>query len=224
MHHEVLNDRALTTQDHLFKLIIIGDTGVGKSCLMKRVMDNEFKTEHQVTIGVEFGSFGIKVEDKVIKLQIWDTAGQESFKSVTRIFYRGAHCVFLTYDVTREDTFANLSQWLSEVKQHATEDVRIYMVGNKSEMEEQREVTYERAVEMARAQKIHRVFETSAKTGYNVEELFASVGKELYAQAKKEMEQPVKAPVVENPVVSLEDTGKGGNKGRRVEKKKSGCC
>ena len=103
---------------------------------MKRVMDNEFKTEHQVTIGVEFGSFGVKVEDKVIKLQIWDTAGQESFKSVTRIFYRGAHCVFLTYDVTREDTFANLSQWLSEVKQHATEDVRIYMVGNKSEMED----------------------------------------------------------------------------------------
>ena len=143
---------------------------------------------------------------------------------MTRIFYRGAHCVFLTYDVTREDTFANLSQWLSEVKQHATEDVRIYMVGNKSEMEEQREVTYERAVEMARAQKIHRVFETSAKTGYNVEELFASVAKELYAQAKKEMEQPVKAPVVENPVVSLETTGKGGNNGRRVEKKKGVCC
>ncbi len=73
MSYEVLNDRALTTQDYLFKLIIIGDTGVGKSCLMKRIMDNEFKSEHQVTIGVEFGSFGVKVEDKIIKLQIWDT-------------------------------------------------------------------------------------------------------------------------------------------------------
>ena len=73
MSYEVLSDRALTTQDHLFKLIIIGDTGVGKSCLMKRIMDNEFKSEHQVTIGVEFGSFGIKVDDKIIKLQIWDT-------------------------------------------------------------------------------------------------------------------------------------------------------
>ena len=71
--YEVITDKALNTQDHLFKLIIIGDTGVGKSCLMKRVMDNEFKTEHQVTIGVEFGSFGLKVEGKVIKLQIWDT-------------------------------------------------------------------------------------------------------------------------------------------------------
>ena len=190
MPYEVVADRALTTQDHLFKLIIIGDTGVGKSCLMKRIMDNEFKQEHQVTIGVEFGSFGLKIDGKIIKLQIWDTAGQESFKSVTRIFYRGAHCVFLTYDVTREDTFVNLSQWLSEVKQHATEDVRVYMVGNKGDIEDQREVTHERALEMAKANKIHRVFETSAKTGANVEELFATVARELYIQAKQELEAP----------------------------------
>lgn len=149
LSHEVIADKSLTTQDHLFKLIIIGDTGVGKSCLMKRVMDNEFKIEHQVTIGVEFGSFGLKVDGKIIKLQIWDTAGQESFKSVTRIFYRGAHCVFLTYDVTREETFANLSDWLNEIRQHATEDVRIYLIGNKSEMEEQREVTLQRATDFA---------------------------------------------------------------------------
>ncbi len=103
----------------MFKLIIIGDTGVGKSCLMKRVMDNEFKTEHQVTIGVEFGSFGIKVENKIVKMQIWDTAGQESYKSVTRIFYRGAHCVFLTYDMTRDETFLNVESWYNEIKQHA---------------------------------------------------------------------------------------------------------
>lgn len=132
MPYEVIGDKALSTQDHLFKLIIIGDTGVGKSCLMKRVMDNEFKGEHQVTIGVEFGSFGLRINNQVIKLQIWDTvstfkinplnhlflifqAGQESFRSVTRIFYRGAHCVFLTYDVTRDETFANLAEWLKEI-------------------------------------------------------------------------------------------------------------
>ena len=127
MEFEVIGDKALSTQDHLFKLIIIGDTGVGKSCLMKRVMDNEFKQEHQVTIGVEFGSFGLKINNQVIKLQIWDTvskslvinsfeqAGQESFRSVTRIFYRGAHCVFLTYDITRDETFANLIEWLKEI-------------------------------------------------------------------------------------------------------------
>ena len=129
--------------------------------------------------------------------------------------------MILTYDVTREETFTNLSQWLSEVKQHATEDVRIYMVGNKSEMEEQREVTYERAVEMAKANKIHRVFETSAKTGYNVEELFASVAKELFVQAKKEVVAPVAAPVSENPVVQLGQPNTSRAKGPT---KKGGCC
>ena len=184
--YEVITDKALNTQDQLFKLIIIGDTGVGKSCLMKRVMDNDFKTEHQVTIGVEFGSFGLKIDNKIVKLQIWDTAGQESFKSVTRIFYRGAHCVFLTYDVTREETFVNLLDWLKEIKQHAAEDVRVYLIGNKSELEDLREVTPQRAMDFACEQKINKIFETSAKTGYNVEEVFACVAKELYFQAKKD--------------------------------------
>lgn len=180
-----MTDRALPTQDHLFKLIIIGDTGVGKSCLMKRVMDNEFQEQHQVTIGVEFGSYGLKIDDKIIKLQIWDTAGQESFKSVTRIFYRGANCVFLTYDITRDETFENLRSWLKEIKQHAFEDVRIYLIGNKSELESAREVSFDRAIEFARQNGIHKCFETSAKTGQNVEEVFSCSGKELYQQAKR---------------------------------------
>ncbi len=112
---ELIGDKALSTQDQLYKLIIIGDTGVGKSCLMKRIMDNSFESEHQVTIGVEHGSCGLKINNSIIKLQIWDTAGQESFRSVTRIFYRGAHCVFLTYDCTRDETFANLIEWLKEI-------------------------------------------------------------------------------------------------------------
>ena len=120
----------------MFKLIIIGDTGVGKSCLMKRVMDDEFKTEHQVTIGVEFGSYGLRIEGKIIKMQIWDTAGQESYKSVTRIFYRGAHCVFLAYDITRDETFNSLAEWYKEIKAHAAEDVMVYLIGNKSELED----------------------------------------------------------------------------------------
>jgi GTPase SAR1 family protein len=119
-------------------------------------------------------------------------AGQESFKSVTRIFYRGAHCVFLTYDVTRDETFVNLIDWLREIKQHAAEDVRVYLIGNKAEMEDQREVTFERALEFAREQKIHLTFETSAKTGLNVEEVFATVARELYIQVKKELEQQLK--------------------------------
>ena len=97
--------------------------------------------------------------------------------------------MFLTYDVTREETFVNLLDWLKEIKQHASEDVRVYLIGNKSEMEEQREVTMQRALEFAREYKLHKVFETSAKTGYNVEEVFALVAKELYLQIKREAEQ-----------------------------------
>ena len=136
--YEVIYDKQLSTQDHLFKLVIIGDTGVGKSCLLSRVMDQQFKLEHQVTIGVEFGAFAIKVDDQVIKLQIWDTAGQESFRSVTRIFYKNAQMVFLCYDITREDTFRNLKIWLNDIRQHAAANVCVYLIGSKSDLVEDR--------------------------------------------------------------------------------------
>ena len=168
----------------MFKLIIIGDTGVGKSCLMKRVMDDEFKTEHQVTIGVEFGSYGLRLEDKIVKMQIWDTAGQESYKSVTRIFYRGAHCVFLTYDVTRRETFDSLEEWHREVKQHAADDVLVYLVGNKAEMEDAREVPFAAAQELAQTLKVSKCFETSAKTGQAVEDVFSCAGKDIFHKVK----------------------------------------
>ena len=153
--YEVISDKTLSNQDHLFKLIIIGNTGkpflsvsqsntfvgVGKSCLLSRVMDDEFKEEHNVTIGVEFGSFVLKVEKKIVKLQIWDTAGQESFRSITRIFYRGAHCVFLTYDITRDDTFIDIVDWLKEAKQHSNPDILLYLIGNQADMEDDRQVS-----------------------------------------------------------------------------------
>ena len=97
---------------------------------------------------------------------------------MTRIFYRGADLVFLTYDVTRDETFANLQSWLQEVKSHASPDVRIYLIGNKSELEDSREVTFDRAVEFAKMNKIHKCFETSAKTGQNVEEVFTCACKD----------------------------------------------
>lgn len=94
----------------------IFDVGIGKSCVLKRLVDNEFKEDHDVTVGVEFGSFLIKIEDKILKLQIWDTAGQESFRSITKIFYRGAHTAILGYSITQKDTFDNVGDWLKEAK------------------------------------------------------------------------------------------------------------
>jgi len=194
---------------------------------MKRVMDDEFKTEHQVTIGVEFGAYNLTVDGKVIKIQIWDTAGQESFKSVTRIFYRGAHCVFLTYDITRDETFVSLGDWLKEIKQHASEDVLIYLVGNKAELESEREITFDRAIEYAKSNGIHKCFETSAKSGLCVEEVFSCGGKNLYQQivAQHEIENAAKDSLGvgqtsnqrRNSVVSI------GKQGGTI-KKEGGCC
>jgi len=130
-----LMDPKINKSDVLFKLIIIGDSAVGKSCLMQRVTTNEFIEDHEVTVGVEFGTLIIRLEDQIFKLQIWDTAGQESFKSITKIFYRGAHCVVLAYDITRLDTFLNLETWLKEVKQQTEPNLVVILIGNMKDRE-----------------------------------------------------------------------------------------
>ena len=145
-------------------------------------MDEEFKVEHQVTIGVEFGSFIIKLDDKICKLQIWDTAGQESFRSVTRIFYKGAHVVFLCFDLTREDTFNNLSTWLHDIRSHASADIVVYLLGSKLDLEEQREVDKDTAKAFCEEHGIEKYFETSSVTGFNVEEVFSMAAKDMYVR------------------------------------------
>lgn len=172
----------IITQDHLYKLIIIGDSGVGKSCILLRGMKDEFKSEHDITIGVEFGSFSIKLNNKVIKLQIWDTAGQETFQSVTKVFYKGAHCIFLVYDITKEDTFTRLESWMKEIRESSSANVMIYLVGNKQDMEEHRAVATEKAIEFKKKEGLEGFVETSAKSGINVENLFVQAAKLLYTQ------------------------------------------
>lgn len=183
LSHIVVKEE-LSHYDTLFKLIIIGDTGVGKSCLRLRATRDEFKAEHDVTIGVEFGSFSVKVEDTAIKIQIWDTAGQETFKSVTKIFFKGAHCIFLVYDITKEETFTNLEAWLKEIRENAAENVLIVLVGNMLDMDDKRVVTKERALEFKSRENLDGFIETSAKVGSNVQELFVRTAKMLYLQDK----------------------------------------
>ena len=138
LRYEQIVDRTQTQFDALFKIIIIGDSGIGKSCILKRLIDDDFHDDHDVTVGVEFGSYLIKVQDKVLKLQVWDTAGQECFRSITKIFYRGAHVVILAYSVLQGASFENLTGWLKEVRTQCSPDVMLFLVGNKSDMEEYR--------------------------------------------------------------------------------------
>lgn len=163
---------------------IIGDTSVGKSWLLKRITDNEFKETYELTIGVEFGSILFKTDTKVLKLQIWDTAGQENFKSITKIFYRGTHWVFLSYDISRENTFANALKWLNEVRQNSGSDVIVFLVGTQADKEDSRAVTEEQAREFVEKHNLDYFIETSSKSNLNIEKLFTVAAQKLYVKYK----------------------------------------
>jgi len=164
---------------YLFKYIIIGDTGVGKSCLLLQFTDKRFQPVHDLTIGVEFGARMINIEGKQIKLQIWDTAGQEAFRSITRSYYRGAAGALLVYDITRRDTFNHLTTWLEDARQHSNSNMVIMLIGNKSDLEARRDVKKEEGEAFAREHGL--IFmETSAKTAANVEEAFINTAREIY--------------------------------------------
>ena len=164
---------------YLFKYIIIGDTGVGKSCLLLQFTDKRFQPVHDLTIGVEFGARMINIDGKQIKLQIWDTAGQESFRSITRSYYRGAAGALLVYDITRRETFEHLTTWLEDARQHSSSNMVIMLIGNKSDLDAKREVKADEGLAFAKEHGL--VFmETSAKTAANVEEAFINTAKEIY--------------------------------------------
>jgi len=160
----------------LFKFIIIGDEAVGKTCLLLQFTDKRYRTTHQVTVGVEFGSRTVDISGKLIKLQCWDTAGQDRFRSIVRSYYRGAAGALLVYDITRRDSFDHVSQWLQEARQNADPDLVITLVGNKSDKLAERQVSYEEGVAFARRNGLH-FLETSAVTGHMVDEAFTVTAK-----------------------------------------------
>eukprot|EP01112_Ceratiomyxa_fruticulosa_P007868 TRINITY_DN2047_c0_g4_i1.p1 TRINITY_DN2047_c0_g4~~TRINITY_DN2047_c0_g4_i1.p1 ORF type:complete len:214 (-),score=28.51 TRINITY_DN2047_c0_g4_i1:134-775(-) len=168
----------------LFKYIIIGDTGVGKSCLLLQFTDKRFQPVHDLTIGVEFGARMITIDHTPIKLQIWDTAGQESFRSITRSYYRGAAGALLVYDITRRETFSHLTVWLEDAKTHANSNMTVILVGNKNDLEHRRAVSYEEGAQFAKEHGL--IFlETSAKTAANVEEAFINTARKIYEKIQK---------------------------------------
>lgn len=190
-------------QDILFRVIIVGDTGVGKSCILLRFSENTFNEQHNVTIGVEFGSKQIEIGTTSVKLQIWDTAGQESFRSITRSFYRRADGVLLVYDATARHTFENCKYWLEEIRQNAASDVVIYLVGNQIDLinsgGENREVTLEEAAEFSKQNNLAGFRETSARHGTNVHEAFTEFCSILFNRWKEHKD----VQVIERPKIDL---------------------
>jgi len=165
--------------EYIFKYIIIGDMGVGKSCLLHQFTDNKFIPDSPHTIGVEFGTRIVDVLGQTIKLQIWDTAGQERFRAVTRSYYRGAAGALLVYDITRRVTYNHLTSWLTDARNLTHPNTVIMLVGNKKDMEDQRDVSFEEASQFAQENGLLFI-ESSAKTGENVEEAFLKTSKLIF--------------------------------------------
>ena len=204
--------------DVLFKLVIIGDSGVGKTNILSRYLNDEFSLTSKATVGVEFGSTMVKKNGKLIKLQIWDTAGQERYKSITTSYYKGAKGAFVVYDITNKKTFKNIDKWILELKANGSEDILIILIGNKLDLEKNREVNAEEVKK--KAEELNAAyFETSALNGSNIEHAFDVIVEEMFNRFGKEEIEKKEGKEKNNKAVNIDVNDKNNN-----DKNKGGCC
>jgi Ras-related protein Rab-11A len=191
--------------DYLFKVVLIGDSGVGKSNLLSRFTRNEFNLESKSTIGVEFATRSIIVDTKTVKAQIWDTAGQERYRAITSAYYRGAVGALLVYDIAKHATYVNVTRWLKELRDHADSNIVIMLVGNKSDLKHLRAVPTEEAKAFSTENGLSFI-ETSALDASNVESAFQTILSDIYRiVSSKSLAQdadPIKPPTGDTLTVS----------------------
>ena len=192
--------------DISFKIIVIGDSSVGKSCLTTQAVRNNFEEFYTATIGFEFLTFNIRLNNKVLKLQIWDTCGQEVYKSLITNFYRNSSLALIIYAINNMDSFKHAENWLNELKAQANPNVKIFLVGNKSDLENERVVSKEDGEKFKELKNLDKFIETSAKTGENARNVLLEAAKLLYKDYLK----------VKNNIGDIKDN----QKGDRLEKKK----
>jgi len=164
--------------DMQIKLLMIGDSGVGKTCLLLRYANDSFSPTFITTIGIDFKIKNIQLDGKRIKLQIWDTAGQERFRTITTSYFRGAQGILLVYDVTDRNSFTSIRNWVAQIQMHADVNVNKILIGNKSDCQDQRVISYEEGASLAKEYNIN-FFETSAKQDLNVEKAFITIATDV---------------------------------------------
>ncbi|XP_037446182.1 ras-related protein RIC1-like [Triticum dicoccoides] len=197
--------------DYLFKLLLIGDSSVGKSCLLLRFADDAYVDTYISTIGVDFKIRTVELDGKSVKLQIWDTAGQERFRTITSSYYRGAHGIIIVYDVTDRESFNNVKQWLSEIDRYASDSVCKLLVGNKCDLVDSKVVDTEEAKAFAESLGMN-FLETSAKEAINVETAFLTMSSEI------------KNKMASQPAVERKSTVHVHMKGQPIQQQNSSCC
>ena len=201
--------------DYLFKLLLIGNSGVGKSCLLLRFSDDTYTNDYISTIGVDFKIKTVELDGKTVKLQIWDTAGQERFRTITSSYYRGSHGIIIVYDVTDQESFNGVKMWLQEIDRYATSTVLKLLVGNKCDLKDKRVVEYDVAKEFADANKMP-FLETSALDSTNVEDAFLTMARQI----KESMSQQN----LNETTQKNEDKGNVNLKGQSLTNTGWGCC
>ena len=205
--------------DISFKIIVIGDSGVGKSCLTTQAVRNNFEEFYQATVGFEFLTFHIRINNNVVKLQIWDTCGQEVYKSLISNFYRNSSLALILYAINNKESFQHAETWLNDLKNQSNPNIRVFLVGNKSDLENERVITKEEGENFKKQKNLDKFIETSAKTGENARCVFLEASKILYKDYLKANENLANG-------VDTEDN----QKGEKLEKKPSGgkgqggCC
>ena len=183
-NYEILSED-YTSFDMSFKLIVIGDSGVGKSCLTNNAIKNTFDDAYNATVGFEFFTFNIRFNGKVVKLQIWDTCGQELYRSLITNFYRNSSLAMMVYSINSKESFDNVEMWLRELRTHSNPDVKVFLIGNKSDLEAEREVTTEQGENFYKQNNLSLFMESSAKTGFNTQKIFVKAAEILYEDYNK---------------------------------------
>ncbi|XP_076903669.1 ras-related protein Rab11C-like [Bidens hawaiensis] len=198
--------------DYLFKIVLIGDSGVGKSNILSRFTRNEFCLESKSTIGVEFATRTLQVEGKTVKAQIWDTAGQERYRAITSAYYRGAVGAFLVYDITKKQSFENVTRWLRELRDHADANIVLMLTGNKCDLNHLRAVSEHDAQALAEKEGLS-FLETSALDAHNVEKAFQSILLDIYHIVSKKAlaTQEATAFVPTGTAIKVESNASKGN-------------
>ena len=180
----LINSEDTGKYDYSFKIIVIGDSNVGKSCLTNRAAKDKFSSDYSPTLGFEFRTFSTNIENKIIRLQVWDTCGQEVYRSLISNFYRNSSLAMMVYSINSKESFLNINRWLKEIKINSNPDIKIILIGNKADLENEREVTYEEAKKYKEENQILYFEETSAKTGLNAKKVFEESAKILYSEHK----------------------------------------